>query len=186
VAIRICSERGKTLPTGEVGVVEVRGPNVFQGYWGMPEKTRAEFREDGYFITGDLGTLDEEGRLTLVGRDKDLIISGGLNVYPREVEMCLDSIDGIRESAVIGLPHPDFGEAVVAVCVAEGPSLPDDQALLDQLQHRLAKFKQPKAFIQLDNLPRNTMGKVQKNTLRDRYRDRFLDGAKSRDQGAQS
>jgi malonyl-CoA/methylmalonyl-CoA synthetase len=186
VELRVCDDNGALLPSGEVGVVEVRGPNVFRGYWQMPEKTAAEFREDGFFITGDLGQLDAERRLRLVGREKDLVISGGLNVYPKEVELCLDAIDGIRESAVIGLPHPDFGEVVVAVCVPGGEALPEDAKILDQLQGQLAKFKQPKVFIQVDALPRNTMGKVQKNTLRDRYGDWFRVGEKAAEQGSVS
>ena len=152
---------------------ELRGPNVFAGYWRMPEKTAAEFRDDGFFITGDLGTLAEDGRLTLVGREKDLIISGGLNVYPKEVELCLDSIEGIQESAVIGVPHPDFGEAVVAVCVPSADNLPEDDTLQALLEDRLARFKHPKRFIQVAALPRNTMGKVQKNRLREQYSGLF-------------
>lgn len=183
VEIRVCSETGEPLATGEVGVVEVRGPNVFSGYWRKPEKTAAEFREDGFFITGDLGTLDGEGRLTLVGREKDLIISGGLNVYPREVELCLDDIDGIGESAVIGLPHEDFGEAVAAVCVAAGERLPPETAIREQLSGILANFKQPKVFIQVEALPRNTMGKVQKTILRERYRDWFRERDNEAQQG---
>ncbi len=173
VEIRVCSPQGEPLPTGEIGVVEARGPNVFSGYWEMPEKSAAEFREDGFFITGDLGRLDADGRLWLAGREKDLIISGGLNVYPREVELCLDDIDGVRESAVIGVPHPDFGEAVVAVWVADKDPGPNDEAMEAALAPQLARFKQPKAYIQRAELPRNTMGKVQKNRLREEYQDRF-------------
>ncbi len=173
VEVRICDEQGKHLAAGKVGVVEVRGPNVFNGYWRMPEKTAAEFRDDGFFVTGDLGRLDGSGRLWLVGREKDLIISGGLNVYPKEVELCLDSVDGVLETAVIGVPHPDFGEAVVAVCVmVEGRTL-DDAGLEAAIADTLARFKQPKAYIQRADLPRNTMGKVQKNQLREDYRDCF-------------
>ncbi len=176
VEVRVCDGDGRELPNGEVGVVEVKGPNVFPGYWEMPEKTAGEFRRDGYFITGDLGTQDDEGRLRLVGREKDLIISGGYNVYPKEVELSLDALEGIAESAVIGVPHADFGEAVVAVCVASGQALPSNAAIDAWLANRLARFKQPKAIIQLDTLPRNTMGKVQKNMLRDRYREWFTGG----------
>jgi malonyl-CoA/methylmalonyl-CoA synthetase len=173
VELRICDREGEVLPPGEVGVVEVRGPNVFAGYWRMPEKTACEFRDDGFFITGDLGRLSADGRLTLAGREKDLIITGGLNVYPREVELCLDDIEGVLESAVIGVPHPDFGEAVVAVCVPRKDNLPDQAALQAQLADRLARFKQPKRYIQVAQLPRNSMGKVQKNLLRDQYRTLF-------------
>jgi malonyl-CoA/methylmalonyl-CoA synthetase len=173
VTVRVCDATGRALPPGEIGVVEVKGPNVFSGYWRMPEKTAAEFREDGFFITGDLGQLAADGRLTLVGRDKDLIISGGLNVYPREVEECLDALDGVKESAVIGVPHPDFGEAVVAVCVPSADNLPDNAQLEARLAWRLARFKQPKRYIQVASLPRNSMGKVQKNRLREQYRELF-------------
>jgi len=173
VEVRVCDDGGAPLPAGEVGGVEVRGPNVFSGYWRMPEKTASEFRPDGFFITGDLGQMDADGRLRLVGREKDLIISGGFNVYPKEVELCLDALEGVSECAVIGVPHPDFGEAVVAICVPSADNLPDEAALLAQLRDRLAKFKQPKRIIQTSELPRNTMGKVQKNTLREQYRDLF-------------
>ena len=169
VSIRICNEEGAECAIGEVGVVEVCGPNVFAGYWNMPEKTASEFRPDGFFITGDLGSIDRSGRLTLAGREKDLIISGGYNVYPKEVELCLDELGGIAESAVIGVPHPDLGEAVVAVCVASATTLPDSAQLKTLLEDQLARFKQPKALIRVDALPRNTMGKIQKNILRERY-----------------
>lgn len=174
VEVRVCDEQGTALAAGEVGIVEARGPNIFLGYWRMPEKTAAEFREDGWFITGDMGVLSHDGRLSLVGREKDLIISGGYNVYPKEVELVLDEIPGIIESAVIGVPHPDFGEAVVAVCVVEpGQQLPDQAALDAALAEQLARFKQPKRFLTVKELPRNTMGKVQKNLLRDQYRDLY-------------
>ncbi|MEE4659955.1 MAG: AMP-binding protein [Halieaceae bacterium] len=172
ISVRVCGHDGSTLPAGQTGMVEVSGPNVFCGYWRNPEKTRSEFREDGYFVTGDLGKLDTDGRLTLVGREKDLIISGGLNVYPSEVEQCLDSLPGVDESAVIGVPHPDLGEAVVAVLVTDSGEM-DTASLKSALLDRLAGFKHPKAFIQQAALPRNTMGKVQKQTLRERYRDWF-------------
>ena len=160
---------GAELAAGETGVIEVRGPNVFAGYWRMPEKTAAEFRADGFFITGDLGRIDAEGYLCIVGRQKDLIITGGFNVYPREVEQLLDEAAGVRESAVIGVPHPDFGEAVLGVLVPEGGSAPDMAAIAAGLQDRIARFKQPKALVTLPELPRNAMGKVQKNLLRDRF-----------------
>ncbi len=168
VEVRIMAE-GAEVATGEVGVIEVRGPNVFQGYWQMPEKTREELRDDGWFITGDLATRDAEGYVTIVGRAKDLIITGGYNVYPKEVEMALDEVPGVLESAVIGLPHPDFGEAVFAVLVARKGVTLDPGAALAAIAPGLARFKQPKAAVVTDDLPRNTMGKVQKAALRAQY-----------------
>jgi malonyl-CoA/methylmalonyl-CoA synthetase len=153
---------------GEPGVIEVKGPNVFKGYWGTPEKTREEFREDGYFITGDVGSMDEEGRLTISGRAKDLIISGGFNVYPKEIETELDCLPGVIESAVVGVAHPDFGEAVIAVVTASAP-LPAEAEIIERLAQRLARFKVPKRIFVIDELPRNPMGKVQKAELRKRY-----------------
>ncbi|MCX2983065.1 malonyl-CoA synthase [Halieaceae bacterium IMCC14734] len=174
VEVRVCDDSGTSLASGEVGIVEARGPNIFQGYWRMPDKTAAEFREDGWFISGDMGVLDSDGRLSLVGREKDLIISGGYNVYPKEVELVLDEVPGIAESAVIGVPHPDFGEAVVAVCVTEkGKQLPAQSTLQASMADHLARFKQPKQLLAVSELPRNTMGKVQKNLLREQYRDLF-------------
>jgi len=170
VELRIM-EDGKEVGAGEIGVIEVRGPNVFQGYWQMPEKTAEELKEDGWFITGDLATRDAEGYVTIVGRSKDLIITGGFNVYPKEIESLIDDIPGVVESAVIGVPHPDFGEGVVAVIVPEGD--PDPGAIRNVLTRDLAKFKQPKELIFLDTLPRNTMGKVQKKQLREDYADLF-------------
>ena len=162
-------ETGTELPRGEIGMIEVRGPNVFQGYWRMPEKTAAELRPNGFFITGDLGRFDERGYLQIVGRGKDLIITGGFNVYPKEVESEIDALPGVTESAVIGLPHPDFGEGVTAVVVPSGTPALTEAAILTPLESRLAKFKLPKRVVFLDELPRNTMGKVQKNLLRDRF-----------------
>ncbi|MFC0341692.1 malonate--CoA ligase [Paracoccus niistensis] len=162
-------ETGAPLPQGEIGMVEVRGPNVFGGYWRMPEKTAAELRGNGFFITGDLGRFDERGYLQIVGRGKDLIITGGFNVYPKEVETEIDALPGVVESAVIGLPHPDFGEGVTAVVVPSGTPALTEAAILAPLESRLAKFKLPKRVVFLDELPRNTMGKVQKNLLRDRF-----------------
>ncbi|SDF83122.1 malonate--CoA ligase [Sulfitobacter delicatus] len=164
---------GETLPDGEIGSIEVRGPNVFKGYWQMPEKTAQELREDGFFITGDLGRRDADGYVTIVGRDKDLIISGGYNIYPKEVELLLDDQPGVLESAVIGVPHPDFGESVVAVLVAKKGAELDLAQIASDLGGSLAKFKQPRKLIVLPELPRNTMGKVQKNVLRESYRDLF-------------
>lgn len=167
-------ETGDEVPNGEIGMLQVRGPNVFIGYWRMPGKTREELLDDGFFITGDLAMIDEQGYVHIVGRDKDLVISGGYNVYPKEVEQVIDELDHVAESAVIGLPHPDFGEGVTAVIVRQ-PNIASNQAPLDEaavLQHldgRLAKYKQPKRVFFVDELPRNTMGKVQKNELRKRF-----------------
>ena len=168
LAIRIADEHGVELPRGEVGTIEVSGPAVFKGYWQMPDKTRAEIRSDGFFITGDLAVQDDEGRVSIVGRAKDLVITGGYNVYPKEVEQLIDALPGIVESAVIGISHADFGEGVVAVIVPDGADVElatVNAALADQL----ARFKQPKALVNVRELPRNAMGKVQKNLLRETY-----------------
>lgn len=157
---------------GQPGVIEVKGPNVFRGYWRMPEKTREEFTADGYFITGDVGVMDETGRVSIVGRAKDLIISGGFNVYPKEIEDVLDALPGVGESAVIGVPHPDFGEGVVAVVTARAP-LPPEAEMIAALSAKLARFKAPKRIFEVAELPRNAMGKVQKAELRKRYADCF-------------
>jgi malonyl-CoA/methylmalonyl-CoA synthetase len=168
VSLRVTDpETGKPVPDGETGMIEVKGPNVFKGYWRMPEKTQAEFRADGFFITGDLGKVDERGYVHIVGRGKDLVISGGYNIYPKEVESEIDQLAGVVESAVIGVPHPDFGEGVTAVVVKASNSALDEQSILDGLKDRLARYKQPKRVIFVEDLPRNTMGKVQKNVLRD-------------------
>ncbi len=172
-------ETGAELPQGEVGALEVRGPNVFQGYWQMPEKTAAELREDGFFITGDLGLIDAQGYVQIVGRGKDLIISGGYNIYPKEVELALDDQPGVLESAVIGAPHPDFGESVVAVLVPEAGAQIDTSAIADSLRDTLARFKQPKKLVIVNTLPRNSMGKVQKNILRDTYAGVFSEPVSS-------
>jgi malonyl-CoA/methylmalonyl-CoA synthetase len=166
-------ETGKALKADEIGMVEVKGPNVFKGYWRMPEKTKSEFRDDGFFITGDLGKIDAKGYVHIVGRGKDLVISGGFNVYPKEIESEIDAIDGVVESAVIGLPHADFGEGVTAVVVPREGAKLDEAAILQALDGRLAKFKMPKRVLFEDDLPRNTMGKVQKNVLRDKYADLY-------------
>ncbi|MCT7666924.1 malonate--CoA ligase [Shinella kummerowiae] len=170
VSLRVTDpETGAPVPDGETGMIEVKGPNVFKGYWRMPEKTAAEFRTDGFFITGDLGKVDGRGYVHIVGRGKDLVISGGYNIYPKEVETEIDGMPGVVESAVIGVPHPDFGEGVTAVVVrAKGTTL-DEKAVLDGLKDRLARYKQPKRVLFVDDLPRNTMGKVQKNVLRETY-----------------
>ena len=174
IAVRVVDpETGKHFAVDEIGMLEVKGPNVFKGYWRMPEKTASEFRADGFFITGDLGKIDERGYVHIVGRGKDLIISGGFNVYPKEVETEIDSMDGVIESAVIGVPHPDFGEGVVAVVVITKAAKLDDKQIIAHLADRLAKFKQPKHVFIVDDLPRNTMGKVQKNLLRDQHKDIF-------------
>jgi malonyl-CoA/methylmalonyl-CoA synthetase len=153
----------------ETGVIEIRGPSVFSGYWRMPEKTAEEFTADGFFITGDVGRLDADGRLWISGRAKDLIISGGYNVYPKEVELILDEQPGVRESAVIGVPHPDFGEGVVAVVEGQG----DEAALIAALRGRLAGYKTPKRVVFVEALPRNAMGKIQKALLRRTYAGLF-------------
>jgi malonyl-CoA/methylmalonyl-CoA synthetase len=174
VAIRVTDpETGAVLPQGEIGMIEVRGPNVFKGYWRMPEKTAAELRTNGFFITGDLGKIDERGYVHIVGRGKDLIITGGYNVYPKEIETEIDAIPGVVESAVVGVPHRDFGEGVTAVVVASGKADLTESAVLKVLEQRLAKFKLPKRVIFADDLPRNTMGKVQKNLLRETYGDLY-------------
>jgi malonyl-CoA/methylmalonyl-CoA synthetase len=173
VEVRVAGEGGKVLPGGESGVLEVRGPNVFKGYWQMPEKTREEFRDDGFFITGDVAKIDTDGYVTIVGRAKDLIISGGLNVYPKEVESVIDRLPGVIESAVVGLPHPDFGEGVAAVIVREPSAKLAEAEVIAAAKAELAGFKVPKKVVFVDQLPRNSMGKVQKNLLRDAYRETF-------------
>ena len=167
VALRITdAETGRPVAEGEIGMIEVKGPNVFAGYWRMPEKTAAEFRADGFFITGDLGKIDPAGYVHIVGRGKDLVISGGFNVYPKEVEAEIDALPGVVECAVIGLPHPDLGEGVTAVVATGGGSAPTEAQVLAALKDRLARFKQPKRVLFVDDLPRNAMGKVQKALLR--------------------
>ena len=170
------TETGAAVPRGEPGMIEVAGPNVFAGYWRRPDKTRAEFRSDGFFVTGDIGRIDERGYLQIVGRGRDLIITGGYNVYPREVESELDALPGVDESAVIGLPHADFGEGVTAIVVAADPPLQPpltEEAVMTQLKARLAGYKCPKRVLFLTELPRNAMGKVQKNLLRERFQDLY-------------
>jgi malonyl-CoA/methylmalonyl-CoA synthetase len=173
VAVRIATEHGASVASGDIGVVEVKGPNVFQGYWRMPDKTAQEFRDDGFFITGDMGTLDPDGYVRLVGRAKDLIISGGLNVYPKEIELLIDALPGVVESAVFAVPHPDFGEAVAAAVTLELGASIDAQGIIDALRPQLAAFKLPKRVHILPELPRNAMSKVQKALLRERYKDAF-------------
>jgi malonyl-CoA/methylmalonyl-CoA synthetase len=178
VSVRIVDlETGEQLGPDKIGVIEVKGPNVFKGYWRNREKTAAEFRPDGYFITGDVGKIDAQGYVHIVGRAKDVIITGGLNVYPKEVEAEIDALPGVSESAVIGVPHEDFGEGIVAVVVpAPGVKL-DEAAISAALEGRLAKFKQPKRVIFVEDLPRNAMGKVQKNVLRETWRTLFTRNA---------
>jgi malonyl-CoA/methylmalonyl-CoA synthetase len=174
VELRVRDDKGQIAPRGEIGGIEVRGPNVFKGYWRMPEKTKEEFTDDGWFKTGDVGRYDEQGYVVIVGRSKDLIITGGYNVYPAEVEGYLNEMDGVAESAVFGVLHPDFGEGVVAVVVPPpATARPDPQALIGALKSKIAAFKVPKQLFVVDELPRNTMGKVQKNLLREHYRDLF-------------
>jgi malonyl-CoA/methylmalonyl-CoA synthetase len=171
VSVRVTDpETGKTLGPETIGMIEVKGPNVFKGYWRMPEKTRSEFRDDGFFITGDLGKIDAHGYVHILGRGKDLVISGGFNVYPKEIESEIDAMPGVIEAAVIGVPHADFGEGVTAVVVCDRNAGVDEAAVLKALDGRLAKFKMPKRVFIVDELPRNAMGKVQKNILRDTYK----------------
>jgi malonyl-CoA/methylmalonyl-CoA synthetase len=173
VSARVTDESGRILGADEVGVLEIKGPNVFKGYWRNPEKTKEEFRADGYFITGDVSRIGKDGYVDIVGRAKDLIISGGLNVYPKEVELKIDSFAGVAESAVIGLPHPDFGEAVAAVVATKPGAAPSADDMVARLKDEMAAFKVPKRLFFVDDLPRNAMGKVQKNVLRERYKDAF-------------
>ncbi len=172
VSLRVVDDGGNALSPGKVGQIEFIGPNVFRGYWQNPEKTKQEFTADGYFKSGDLGYLDEDGYVCISGRDKDLIITGGYNVYPKEVELCIDEMPGVAESAVIGLPHEDFGEQVTAVIVTAGEATPpEESAVIEALKQRLAGYKVPKRVFYLDALPRNAMGKVQKNVLRERFEE---------------
>lgn len=174
VDVRVTDEQGKILTPGEIGVLEIKGPNVFLGYWQMPDKTADEFRDDGFFITGDMAKVTESGVVTIVGRSKDLVISGGYNVYPKEVELVLDDIPGIEESAVIGVPHPDLGEAVIAVVTAQPlHEVPPEDEVIRTAREKLASFKTPKTVITVDRLPRNSMGKVQKNLLREQFDSLF-------------
>ena len=173
VGLRVRDDQGQDVPTGEIGGIQVKGPNVFKGYWRMPEKTKEEFTEDGWFRTGDVGKVDERGYVTIVGRSKDLIISGGYNVYPAEIEGYLNDMAGVAESAVVGVPHPDFGEVGVAIVIAKpGANLQGDE-LIATLKSQLANFKIPKKCFVVDQLPRNTMGKVQKNLLREQHKALF-------------
>jgi len=173
VGVRVVDDAGQPCPAGETGHLQVRGPNVFAGYWRMPEKTREEFTSDGWFKTGDVGRIAADGYVTIVGRSKDLIISGGYNVYPAEIEGVLNEMPGIAESAVVGVPHPDFGEAVIAIVVPRPGAQPDAGSMIGELKSQIANFKVPKQVFVVPELPRNTMGKVQKNLLRDQHRALF-------------
>jgi malonyl-CoA/methylmalonyl-CoA synthetase len=173
VGVRVRSEDGRELPAGEIGGIEVTGPNVFKGYWRMPEKTKEEFTADGWFKTGDVGKIDAPGYVTIVGRSKDLIISGGYNVYPAEVEGYINEIPGVAESALVGVPHPDFGEVGVAVVIAKQGAHLDGEQIVARLKAELANFKIPKRCFVVDELPRNSMGKVQKNLLREQHKQLF-------------
>ncbi len=178
VSLRVRGDEGKEQPASEIGGIEVRGPGVFKGYWRMPEKTAEEFTTDeqgnSWFKTGDVGKVDADGYVTIVGRAKDLIISGGYNVYPAEVESYLNELPGVAESAVVGVPHPDFGEVGVAVVIAKHGATLDAEALIAALKAKLANFKIPKRCFVVAELPRNTMGKVQKNVLRERHKNLFI------------
>jgi malonyl-CoA/methylmalonyl-CoA synthetase len=169
VEVRIADADDAPLPVGEIGSIQVRGPNVFKAYWRKPEKSAEDFTASGFFDTGDQGRLDEDGYVSIVGRAKDLIISGGLNIYPIEVEQTLNECPLVQEAAVIGVPHADFGEAVVAVVIAKSSDTFDEQRIREFGRQRLASFKLPKRVVAVDDLPRNAMGKVQKNLLRDQY-----------------
>jgi len=174
VSLRVQSDEGAALPVGEIGGIQVKGPNVFKGYWRMPEKTAEEFTSDGYFKTGDVGKVDERGYVTIVGRAKDLIISGGYNVYPAEIESYINEMPGVAESALVGVPHPDFGEVGVAVVIAKPGATVEAAQVIATLKSQLANFKIPKQCFVVAELPRNTMGKVQKNLLRDQYKTLFV------------
>ena len=172
IEIRIVNEEGNEVKVGQIGTIELKGENIFKGYWGMEEKTKESFKDDGFFITGDLAKKDENGYFTIVGRDKDMIISGGLNVYPKEIEDVINELPNITESAVFGVQHDDFGEAVVAAVVATDDKN-DGSQILDYTKDKIAKYKQPKKIIFMSNLPRNSMGKVQKNKLRENNKSLF-------------
>jgi malonyl-CoA/methylmalonyl-CoA synthetase len=173
VEARVTDDAGKALPANEIGNLQVRGPNVFIGYWKLPDKTAEDFTDDGYFNTGDLAQIDEDGYFSIVGRTKDLVITGGLNVYPKEVELFIDDLPGVKESAIIGVPHADFGEGVVAVVVTEDGATPSEEEVVQAAKDKLANYKVPKRVVFVDELPRNTMAKVQKNSLRETYRNLF-------------
>jgi malonyl-CoA/methylmalonyl-CoA synthetase len=173
VGLRVRDDQGQEAPAGEIGNIQVKGPNVFKGYWRMPEKTKEEFTDDGWFKTGDVGKIDQRGYVTIVGRSKDLIISGGYNVYPAEIEGYINEMPGVAESALVGVPHPDFGEVGVAVVIPKPGAQLDPEQVVATLKSQLANFKIPKRCFVAEQLPRNTMGKVQKNLLREQYKALF-------------
>ena len=173
VTIRICDNQNQPVAAGETGVLQMQGPNVFKGYWQMPEKTAGEFTDDGFFISGDMAKMDEHGRIQIVGREKDLVISGGLNIYPKEIEEAIDALDGVSETAIIGVPHADLGEGLVAVICPKAGFKIEPEAIITTLKPRLAGFKVPRKIFTVDSLPRNTMGKVQKNVLREQFANAF-------------
>ncbi len=177
VSLRVQDEGGQSLPAGEIGGIQVKGPNIFKGYWRMPEKTKEEFTADGYFKTGDVGKIDERGYIVIVGRSKDLIISGGYNVYPAEIEGYINDMPGVAESALVGVPHPDFGEVGIAVVIAKPGVALEAGRIVGELKSKLANFKIPKQCFVVNELPRNTMGKVQKNLLREQYKGLFARAA---------
>jgi malonyl-CoA/methylmalonyl-CoA synthetase len=169
ITIRVCDSADQILPAGETGVLQMQGPNVFKGYWQMPEKTASEFTKDGFFISGDMAKMGADGRVIIVGREKDLVISGGLNIYPKEIEEAIDALAGVDETAVIGVPHADLGEGLVAVIRPDSGADIDPEAMIATLKSQLAGFKVPRKIFTVDELPRNAMGKVQKNVLRDQF-----------------
>jgi len=173
VGLRVCDDHGRPVATDEIGNIQVKGPNVFKGYWRMPEKTAEEFTTDLWFKTGDVGKIGADGCVSIVGRSKDLIISGGYNVYPAEIEEHINAMPGVAESAVVGVPHRDFGEAVVAVVVRKPGAVLDGARIAAELKAEIANFKVPKAVFVIDELPRNAMGKVQKNLLRAQHKALF-------------
>ncbi|MPZ20632.1 MAG: AMP-binding protein, partial [Luteitalea sp.] len=173
VEVRVIDDARRVLPPGKIGNLQVRGPNVFIGYWRMPEKTAEDFTDDGFFNTGDMARIDQDGYVSIVGRAKDVVITGGLNVYPKEIELFIDGLPGVVESAVIGVPHADFGEGVVAVVVPSGDGALQEAGVIRACKAELADFKVPKRVVFVDELPRNTMAKVQKNALRERHKDVF-------------
>ena len=173
VTIRICDNQNQPVAAGETGVLQMQGPNVFKGYWQMPEKTAGEFTDDGFFISGDMAKMDAHGRIQIVGREKDLVISGGLNIYPKEIEEAIDALDGVSETAIIGVPHADLGEGLVAVICPKAGFKIEPEAIITTLKPRLAGFKVPRKIFTVDSLPRNTMGKVQKNVLREQFANAF-------------
>ena len=173
VEVRVVDQAGARRNSGEIGNLQVRGPNVFKGYWKLPDKTAEDFTDDGFFNTGDQGLIDEDGYVSIVGRAKDIVITGGLNVYPKEVELFIDDLPGVKESAVIGVPHADFGEAVVAVVVRSKDSTLSESQIVGECKRKLANFKVPKRVLFVDELPRNSMAKVQKNLMRKSYEALF-------------